>query len=65
MKILYHIGRYSKLFRIIYYKLTKGKWLWGIYGYMMDYQPSIKSINLKDANKWIDSFVDQIFKVEK
>ena len=62
MKILYHIGRYSKLFRAIYHKLTRGRWLWGIQGYILD--NPVKSENI-ETFKWIDDNLEQIFKVKK
>ena len=37
MRLIYLLGRKSKLFRLIYYKLSKGHWLWGIAGYLRDY----------------------------
>jgi len=60
-KLIWKIGKRFKIIRHLYYKLTKGSWLWGIIGYIKDY-PVKESDLPTESNEWLDKQLDDIFK---
>lgn len=68
LKILHKIGKHSKLFRRAYYKLSKGKYLWGIIGFIRDYGQRSKykePYTYNDAGaEWLEELIERIFAFE-
>ena len=67
-KLIWYIGKKSKFIRLLYYKLTKGAWLWGIIGWIKDNPVPSEEVNnylSSEATDWLDKHLDEIFKVRK
>lgn len=58
-KIIWYTGKFSKTIRVYYHKKTKGRWLWGIIGYIKDHpvEPTDKICDDKE----LEEIIEKIF----
>ena len=67
-KIIWKIGRRSKLIRSLYHKITGNHWLWGIRDYIRDNiitdPEPCKKEDLYLPSEWLNKHLDEIFKVD-
>lgn len=67
--IIYYLGKRFKFVRSWYYHKYNYSWLWGIYGFLNNYQiKDPNPCNIDDLNKpteWLDKHMEDIFKKDK
>ncbi len=68
--MIYWIGRHSKRFRRWYFKKYNGKWLWGLWVYIIDghwedYDAKVSYVYDRDKvemmEKDLDKFLEKVF----
>jgi hypothetical protein len=63
--LIWHVGKYSRIIRYLYWKISKHHWLWGIRGwlkdnYIADPKPCTAD-DIKEASEWLDKHAHEIF----
>ena len=60
-RAIHHIGKHSKHVRYYYYKLSRGRWLWGIFGYIRDNPEHLASDNTTISEADFNEYMNKIF----
>jgi len=67
-KLIWFIGKRSKLVRRLFYKYSEGIWLWGVINFVRDNPGGVEPTpvteeGFTEACDWIKKHVEEIFKL--